>query len=381
MILANLPLLIALLLPSALGQGWGGKKTAVPVESPTPPPVQEIALFPSGLPLVVGDVPEGLANITAQGCNACHFQAHDDWAQSGHAQAGDSPLFKAAIKRAGNSTACTQCHRPLQAQHARLAAGYIEGDLSRPHIVDNPSFDATLMAEGVGCAACHVREGQIVSTRQVTGAPHPVGLSSTLGQSTLCATCHQLSYPESDKPFYDTFGEWSASPHAAAGIQCQDCHMPPRPGVATASRFAASPDHRFEAKLSRALTVLVDLSSDTLQRGEATRVGVRLQNTGAGHHVPTGSPYKTLQIQLQLHDASGAVLVQAPVEVLGRTVSADPPYTTQDDNRIPAGGEHEFTAEILVGHKIKAGPVALVVQATQGSDAPTILTSIPLELN
>jgi hypothetical protein len=75
------------------------------------------------------------------------------------------------------------------------------------------------------------------------------------------------------------------------------------------------------------------------------------------------------------------VLVQAPAEVLGRTVSTDPPYTTQDDNRIPAGGEHEFTAEILVPHKIKAGPVALVVQATQGGDAPTILTSIPLELN
>ena len=362
---------------------WGGKKVEADAPVSTEPAQQgpDIKMFANGLPLDVGEIPDGLANITAQGCNACHFQAHDDWAISGHAHAGKSEVFREAIARAAGSTACTQCHLPLKVQHAQLAAGFIDGDLARPHLKPNPAFNATLMAEGVGCAACHIRDGQVVSTRAVTGAPHPVSKSTELGKSEVCATCHQLSYPDADKPFYDTFGEWSATPHAAAGIQCQDCHMPPRAELATASRFVASPDHRFEANLARALTVLVEMPTNQIQRGTPMSVEVRLQNTGAGHHVPTGSPYKKLKIEVQLRDANDKVISNTGTSVLGRTVSATPPYTTESDNRINAGGEHEINTEFLVSHKTSAGPISLIVQATQGQETPVVLTSIPLELN
>ena len=42
-----------------------------PPEVPTAPP-----LFESALPIDPGPLPEGLPNLSAQGCNSCHFEVH-----------------------------------------------------------------------------------------------------------------------------------------------------------------------------------------------------------------------------------------------------------------------------------------------------------------
>lgn len=371
---------------AATAQMWGGKKA----EEATPSGVEAAAvsdpaddspLFPSGLPIHLSEVPAGLANITAQGCNACHGGVHDAWAMSAHAQAGRSPVFREALQRAGQSTACVQCHRPVAAQHPTLAAGYIEGDLSRPNLMANDAFDATLMAEGVGCAACHVRDGKIISTRAVDNAPHPVVHSSVLGSSEMCSTCHQLSYPGAKQAFYNTYGEWKATPHAEAGMQCQDCHMPTVATASSATRFTGQADHHFSPKLSRALTVLVKLKDDQVHRGTPLDVGVRLQNTGAAHHVPTGSPYKSLSFIVELQTIDGEVLAASAPEVLRRQTSPEAPYDTLSDNRIPAGGEHAFNASLLVAHNARSGRIQLVVRARTSQDQTHVLQTIPLELN
>ena len=342
---------------------------------------EDVRIFEAGLPVTVSEVPAGLANITAQGCNACHGGVHDTWSLSAHAMAGQTSVFQDALKRAGQSTACIQCHRPLAAQHPKLAAGYIEGDLSRPNLQANAAFDATLMAEGVGCAACHVRDGKVISTRAIEDAPHPVVYSSTLGTSEMCSTCHQLSYPDADQPFYNTYGEWKATPHAAAGMQCQDCHMPKVAAASAATRFMGQADHHFEASLSRALTVKVGLKDDQVQRGTPLDVRVRLQNTGAAHHVPTGSPYKTLSFSVEIQTPDGQTLAESAPEILSRQTSLEAPYNTLSDNRIPAGGEHTFDVSLLVPHKAKSGRVRLVVTGKESQDSVQVLQSIPMELN
>ena len=374
-------LLIAIAAGWAQSGFWGAlNKEDAQTEASTPQtPIQWIEPFQFGLPADMGELPTGLANVTAQGCNACHFQAHNDWVGSAHAGTGQDPVFRAAIERSANSTACKQCHLPLAVQHPSLATGYIEGDLSRPKLVANAAWDPTLMAEGVGCAACHVRSGHIISTREIRGGPHPVAASRTLGTSEMCATCHQMSFPESDRPYYDTYGEWKASPYADAGMRCQDCHMPPTAGIASATRFAATPSHGFQSDISRALSVLVDLESAEIQRGTATTARIRIQNTGAGHHVPTGSPYKSYVIQVSLTDINGVDLTPPHVERLERKVSTEAPYNTLFDNRIAAGGEHEVQTEFLVSHSKKAGPVRLTVRIGRDGNAP-VLQSIPLEL-
>src|SRR5206468_1036453 len=49
--------------------------------------------------------------------------------------------------------------------------------------------------------------------------------------SEFCRGCHQFGadgYVLNGKLLEDTYAEWKASRFAAAGVQCQDCHMPDR---------------------------------------------------------------------------------------------------------------------------------------------------------
>lgn len=362
------------------GEGAGeGAATMTAKEPAVPVP----ALWPSGgLPLGSQETPAGLANLTAQGCNACHWETHGQWAETAHASAWRSPTYQAAVARVGDATVCTGCHLPLANQHAALASGYIDGDLARPLLEANPAWDPSLMSEGVGCAACHVREGVVLASRKGGAAPHPVVVSAELSSSAACATCHQLSWPEGDRPFYDTYGEWERSAYAAAGVSCQDCHMPPRAVPVAASTFAAAADHGFEADLRRAVSVLVSMPSPSVQRGEAVAVSVRLQNTGAGHHFPTGSPFKSYRLVAELVGVDGTSLAEARVHDLARDVEDAPPYRTLADSRIPAGGEIVLEWGLLVDLRVPAqdGIIRLSIQPIGTGEAPVVLQEIPVHI-
>jgi hypothetical protein len=352
---------------------------------PTPPPPPEAGpMFPNGVPVALQQTPDGLANLSAQGCNGCHYAAHEAWSGTGHATAWSDPAYQEAISRVGGSTVCLGCHLPLANQHGRLATGYVDGDLARPDPQINALWDPTLMSEGVTCAACHVRNGQVVGTRPAPGAPHVVAVSAELSSSAFCATCHQLTWPEADQPFYDTYGEWKGSAYSDAGVRCQDCHMPPRAGPATATRFASVASHGFDADLSRALSVLVRLDAPELRRGEPFTATVSLQNTGAGHHVPTGSPFKAYRVSVDVVDIDGKTLAKAHVHDLGRIVEDAPPWNTLSDTRIAAGGEVVLTPAFEISQKVKATTAILrvTVRRVVGDDAsePLIERTIPLPL-
>ena len=60
------------LIGAATAQMWGGKKVEdvpTPAAEPAPVPAEDLKLFHAGLPVTVTEIPAGLANITAQGCN------------------------------------------------------------------------------------------------------------------------------------------------------------------------------------------------------------------------------------------------------------------------------------------------------------------------
>ena len=94
-------LLLALTVLAGLafaGKGLFGKKEAPPPEPepvaqpapeapPPPPPEPAPRLFPDGVPVPVQQIPDGLANLSAQGCNGCHYAAHEAWEDSAHADA------------------------------------------------------------------------------------------------------------------------------------------------------------------------------------------------------------------------------------------------------------------------------------------------------
>ena len=361
-----------------------GKKAAEPepeqpavVEPASPPPAPPPKLFPTPLPVVVDALPPGVASLSAQTCNACHWAAHDSWQGTAHAHAWSDPVYQAALASAGESTVCKSCHLPVATQHDQLAAGYIADDVTRPRLQDNPGFDITLMSEGVTCIACHVREGTVLGTRTTDQAPHPVVASAELQSSEMCATCHQLSWPEGDRAFYDTFGEWKASAYADAGVQCQDCHMAPAAGAPQPGAGAVVASHGSPTTIQRALTTLVSLPTAAITRGQLVEVGISVINTGAGHSVPTGNPFKTWTVEVVLVDAAGKDLAAPHRTTFSRTVEAKSPWKTTADDRRGVGATRRWSASFTPNPKGSPGLGTVVVRAVRAGQT-TELRRVPV---
>lgn len=346
-----------------------------PPPAPTAPP-----LFPDGLPVAIGALPPGLPSLSAQGCNACHWAAHDTWSGSAHAKAWADETFQTALKSAGGSTACVSCHLPVAAQQDQLAAGYVDGDLSRPRLQPNPSFDLTLRGEGVTCVACHLRGETIVGTRAAPNAPHAVAVSAELSDPAMCATCHQLSWPDGDRPFYDTYGEWKSSAYAKANVTCQDCHMAPTAGATVPGSDGTLPSHALGADPRRALSALVQLPSAKVMRGQAVEVGLTLQNTGAGHSVPTGNPHKVLRVDVVLLDAANKELAPAFSTTLARTVEAAAPYNTTADTRLGPGAQRSYSHTFTPNVKGAPGRGAIEVRLVRGKEV-VVLQRVMVEVS
>ena len=342
-LLPSTGLVLTLLIgPTALAGLFGRKPPPPPPEEPdeqvvkpeSKPTVGE--LFTQPLPLPQSDLPKGLANLTSQGCNACHYETTESWQRSAHRTGWQSDALVEAATDAG-SPVCLSCHLPLAEQQVDLVV-YDGGSSSAPRTSPNPAYDASLHTEGVTCAACHVRDGTVVAGRPPAKAAHPTGWSSELASSTTCAACHQLTWPGADRPFYDTFGEWQRSPQGKAGITCQQCHM--RPGAES-----GMPSHDVALPASRAVSLLLDVDAEPMQRGQPGKpITITLQNTGAGHDFPTGSPYQGARLTVQLIGPKAKGEGTAPwgkaFEVdLERTVSDAPPWHTVKDTRLSAGAQ------------------------------------------
>lgn len=385
---------VALLGSVAMLAGARGKREPPPdqppppVQQPEPPPEPKKAapildLFPDTLPLDPGPVPAGLASMSAQSCNGCHYSAHDGWKSSAHAVGHASASFVKAVREAGTPM-CTVCHQALVTQQTDLVA--YDGDTQHPRTEPNPRFDPTLSTEGVTCATCHVRDGVVIAAEPVTKAPHPTGYSPELTSSELCAACHQLTWPGADQPIYDTYGEWSRSAYAAAEIRCQDCHM------AAGADARLGSDHRSAADPARAVTVLVDVDHvDVVRGGPPIEVAIRILNTGAGHTFPTGTPWRGVRVQAALVGPLGKGGSPAPYKGsftadLQRTIEPTAPWRTTADNRIPAGGEANFDWRASLPAEVPAGDWQLVVTLTettagQASATAFVEQRIPLRVD
>jgi hypothetical protein len=379
------PVAVLLVAGFALARGRKGEE-----ESPTPASTETQAqsaepappLFPSGLPTDPGPIPEGLASISAQSCAACHLGAHATWNTSAHAQAWKDPLYQRALTSAGQSTICLQCHLPLKSQHDRLPNGYIDGDITRPTWEANPDFDLSLRAEGVSCAACHVREGSVIGLHASPDAPHPVKVSTELGAPEFCATCHQLSWPGADRAFYDTYGEWKNSFWATAGVGCTDCHMAPVAGALKPGESGLQPAHDFAVDPERALTVLLKTASASAQRGTSLPITLTVKNTGAGHAFPTGNPAVSATIQVTPIDSAGQPLAEPFSLTFVRTTASAPPFLTTADTRLLPGAETSVSHSFTLSSKAAAGAGFLDIKliSTLPPDSTTqIIQRIPFE--
>lgn len=296
---------------------------------------------------------------SAEACGACHPTHYDEWRQSMHAYAAQSPVFDAMAAKVYRDTAggvgsfCTDCHS---------SQGSLQGD---PGHLD-ASGRSELALEGISCDGCHTavtHEHPIGNARiehDIEGpkrgpvtdpadATHDSEASDFVTSPELCGSCHDVfSYP--GLLIEQAYTEYLESPAREAGVRCQDCHMGPVPGlpaerargpiavvegIAYEDRELSS--HRFvgpdyslldsfpypddpaageaaRAEYRQQVEVLlgnaVELrDAEVVVKVEGVTLSVDLASLTDGHRVPTGfTSERQLWLEATLTDAKGEVV-------------------------------------------------------------------------
>src|SRR5437667_175452 len=205
--------------------------------------------------------------------------------------------------------------------------------------------------------ACHVRgherfgpprrDGSLAAAAPRETLPHG-GVTRTPAYlaSEFCRGCHQFGpegYALNGTLLENTYAEWKASRFAAAGVQCQDCHMPDR-------RHLWRGIH--DADMVRGgLTITLVETPPHAAGPVAARLVVA--NSGAGHRLPTYVPPLVL-LRAELVDAAGRALAGTRVERrIGREVTLDLEREVSDTRLAP--GER---AELAYARALEGGAAA-----------------------
>ena len=232
-------------------------------------------------------------------------------------------------KVAGVKAGCIGCHAPL---------AFLAGDIppQRPAA-------GTRANEGVSCDLCHSItgfEGEVPFNFNFIAAPgdakqgtrsgvesggHEIAVSPFLGTAEFCGTCHNEKDPWGQW-VKATHLEWKDSPQAAAGIVCQDCHMPPAAGNSAPDGGGAEhPDvrqHLFHGahdlgKLSGAVEVRIHSRDAAAPPGASVVLVATVLNAKAGHMIPSGSAEeRVVWLHVEATDSAGHSF-QLPVDAKG----------------------------------------------------------------
>jgi len=328
----------------------------------------------------------GVGALSAEACRACHAEIYDEWRVSVHSQAWLDPQYQAEIAKSGNRWLCLNCHTPLLIQHDRWPRGLLEGDVERPVLTDNPSFDPRLRDEGITCTACHLQDGVIHGpglprAEGDPAPPHAVVADPRFQGPDLCLECHQAEAIYEGKTFICTFqtgDEWRAGPYDDEGRTCVTCHMPPieRPAarggpVRTVRRHwwrgAGIPKSVDRSTPPEANPPGLDLTAVV----DDAALQVTMTNANAGHRLPTGDPERWVQVDVQFF-AGGTAIGTPWSHRMGQTWEWTAPPRKLADNRlapresrvqrvaIPPGAtravvvaaSHRISAEVATHHRL-----------------------------
>lgn len=224
-------------------------------------------------------------SLHADDCGACHELQYEDWKNSRHSAAMSPGLmgqFTGSSLDAETTDLCFDCHAPLaeQRRYKKNSDGGYE---------INKDQDKKLAAEGLNCAACHVRDhvryGPDPKQMRETDPPHDGFVAiKNFGAAEFCKGCHQFG-PDNmkiaGKRIEDTYRQWKASRFAKEGTPCTSCHMPER-------RHLWHGIHDLEMTKK-------GVSTRAIKIGNSVRLSVTSHKVG--HWFPT---YVTPQIRVQV---------------------------------------------------------------------------------
>lgn len=277
---------------------------------------------------------------TASNCQKCHEQIYEQWTTSMHSQAFRDPIYQVLLRRIdedrqGRLTRfCVSCHAPLATVTRSVPEKLFDGQ-PRP----------ALLEEGVTCEFCHTIPGSELELKRSslgsfvfprTGQAntlygrhadaktddHPTAPSKFLISSELCGTCHRFGHPVSGMPIQNTYEEWKASPYAAEGKRCQDCHMPSYAGKTAKDGKERAELHAHVFKGGHTEMILkaatVQLTSNWKGGSKETlNVVASVSNVGAGHMIPTGVPgIREMWLEVSIRSGSQVAATQKRTFVL-----------------------------------------------------------------
>jgi cytochrome c553 len=286
-----------------------------------------------------------LHHVSASVCQTCHEDIYRQWSGSMHAKStalrdpihellyrqevGDPRAEGQLHQRSQRYPVCLQCHAPNAAkdQVTKLDAkdAYAEGvncvachqisgykGVRRPEgglrlgllayetsdtLQAATGFPFDLSANGEASRNPHLPSGELDTFGQVIPAALPLQANPRmLRSSELCLGCHHLRPNPQGVPLCATGDEIEAS---GSQVTCQSCHMPIAEGFANHSMGGGhSP-----AMLARAVVLTVEVHPD----GDGVRADVSMQNQ-LPHKMPTGAPFRNIQVRVTALDADGKVL-------------------------------------------------------------------------
>ncbi|GAB4111270.1 MAG: multiheme c-type cytochrome [Acidobacteriota bacterium] len=334
-------------------------------DQPLPPPLE----------IVPGQL------TSAERCKECHADIYGFWRGSGHAEAATNPTFRQAwteaVEALGDEAGhlCLRCHAPA--------------------VVVNQDYGLTdrVTVEGVTCDFCHsltalgksgagspfvldvgaVKYGPV---RDAHSTGHAVAYSEFHDSSEQCAGCHEYT-SDQGVPVLTTYSEWEAWMNTGGNRSCQKCHMPlvlanivdpkVKRVLGGMVNTHSTPGGHSKIQLARALRLRI---LELKQVSDGVRVQVDVQNTGAGHQVPTGSPTRKVlltvtavagdrrevqsrEYQRILHDSAGQPVMRDSLVFTNAAGVLQDTRLKPGESRIenfhfplPPGGNVEVTATL-----------------------------------
>lgn len=258
--------------------------------------------------------PGSTPNSELEPCSQCHERLTEEWSSSAHGQSHENPIFDQVLSFAssdfgGAAQQCRLCHQPqhqskaIECDFCHKISGVFGLDsqrLGRERIEHHASEDPPVFF------------GSLDDVFSRDDSFNPLYKSSEY-----CATCHQGNFWNTQA--YSVYSEWQQSRYQREQIQCQDCHMSTaenysadrdKGGIWRESSSLSSHDFLLKGKselLASAIDMQVSLETDN----DVLKVVVELSNNNAGHHVPTGSPLRSLLLLVTAEDQSGELTLSA----------------------------------------------------------------------
>lgn len=269
-------------------------------------------------------------DIQSSLCGKCHEDIYEVWKTSVHGQSFTDPIFQAGLAQAiasrGSEVAqtCLTCHSP-GATLMQPPVGVVEPE-----------------PEGVGCRFCHAIRGVDLQSfppfeletelvmmgrfDDLQSPVHQIRRSELLGSPEYCAGCHEYTTPAGANVL-STFSEFEGAGHPG-DVACQDCHMPfvlgqvVGPDLQQPNDFPFVDSHsilggRSIAQVRRAVSLEI---VSMVESSGSIELRVAVENTGAGHWIPTGMPSK--QMVLEVSTAWGS-FVRSERFIFGRRIVDD----------------------------------------------------------